>query len=802
MSCGEKVITMDQTKANKDGWTMPATLIRLRDKSAARFNQLLNAFFDSADDALFDLSERAYSNADQNTYFDAMRELRMQRKSMTLSFQQWLNRAFDEGGQCQPKNASASDAETDFESLSLVDNETLEEQVAVDNMIMRIRNRYSEPVELIRLRIAELLKNPDLESAQNPLGPEVICHGLAEVCSELSIDIRSRLVIYKLFDKLLITQLGCLYQEANQHLIDDGVLPRIRNPAGGKSAQPRQGGGTGSSAQSAAGGVQRGGTQGSASAGDGVAGGGSDGGGADMETLLQLLRNSGGAMPLTGVPSSGGGSGVADMTPVQTNELVQMLSGVQLQGVGGSGTLGPMVTNLAEQQQKDVRRADSDVINLVSMLFDFILEDHQLPGAIKALIARLQIPMVKVALVDPEFFERRGHPARRLLNELAGAAMIWNGDAAGRTDPLYEQMEAAISRIQNEFSDDISVFESALDEFSAFMEKDKRRRERVEQRLRDAEEGRARDEQAKEAVRAVVSRAVGEHSVPQSIRDFLYSGWSRVLKWYYLREGDEGQGWKHYCDLTDRLIWTLDPQPSVRSTRSALLREIPRVVSAIREGLHVIAWDPFDIDKCLHELELVHVDVLQQLKTAPDDSAVSRNTASADEKGSEWFNIADVGPPGVAADSDTYSVDNEAAANEAVETEPDTSGDDGRTEPESGALAESETEVKSDTCEAGSAQEQAPPAMPAPNLGVGAWLEWHPGEGESIRCKLAAVIRATGKYIFVNRNGARVVEYMQDEVSRALSNGTLERLDDGMIFDRALESVIDSLRNSKAGWSV
>jgi len=68
-----------------------------------------------------------------------------------------------------------------------------------------------------------------------------------------------------------------------------------------------------------------------------------------------------------------------------------------------------------------------------------------------------------------------------------------------------------------------------------------------------------------------------------------------------------------------------------------------------------------------------------------------------------------------------------------------------------------------------------------------------------VRCKLAAVIGATGKYIFVNRNGARVVEYMQGEVARALGDGTLETLDDCMIFDRALESVIDSLRDGKAG---
>jgi len=405
-------------------------------------------------------------------------------------------------------------------------------------------------------------------------------------------------------------------------------------------------------------------------------------GGADMETLLQLLHNSG----------SGDGMGP--------------------DGSGGG---------------------DADVINLVSMLFDFILEDRNLPETMKALIARLQIPMVRIALIDSEFFECTAHPARKLLNELAGAAMIWSDDASGCKDPLYEQMDAAVSRMQDEFSNDVAVLESVVDEFTAFMQKDQRRCELVEQRLRDAEEGRVRDELARQAVSAVIERIVADHDIPKRIQDFLSSGWYRVLKCCHLREGEEGPGWQHHCDLTERLVWTLDPQPWVRSTRPALLREIPRVVSGLREGLRAIAWDLSDIDKCLHELELKHVELLQQLRTAPDDSA------------DDAFSTIDVAPAGIEARTETAAVERE------------------------------------------------------PELKIGTWVEWHPREGKAVRCKLAAVIGATGKYIFVNRNGARVVEYMQGEVARALGDGTLETLDDCMIFDRALESVIDSLRDGKAG---
>jgi hypothetical protein len=80
------------------------------------------------------------------------------------------------------------------------------------------------------------------------------------------------------------------------------------------------------------------------------------------------------------------------------------------------------------------------VINLIAMVFECILEDRNVPDSLKALIARLQIPMLKVAVLDKSFFSRTSHPARRLLNEIAEAAMGWgdcDGEAARQLVPAY-----------------------------------------------------------------------------------------------------------------------------------------------------------------------------------------------------------------------------------------------------------------------------------------------------------------------------------------------------------------------------
>ena len=83
-------------------------------------------------------------------------------------------------------------------------------------------------------------------------------------------------------------------------------------------------------------------------------------------------------------------------------------------------------------------------------------------------------------------------------------------------------------------------------------------------------------------------------------------------------------------------------------------------------------------------------------------------------------------------------------------------------------------------------------------LQVGNWVEFQQAGGKVLRCRLAAIIRATGKYIFVNRAGVKVAENNRDGLLKAYLSGELTTLDEGRLFDRALESVIGNLRDMKS----
>jgi len=86
------------------------------------------------------------------------------------------------------------------------------------------------------------------------------------------------------------------------------------------------------------------------------------------------------------------------------------------------------------------------------------------------------------------------------------------------------------------------------------------------------------------------------------------------------------------------------------------------------------------------------------------------------------------------------------------------------------------------------------------NITQGSWFEMQSEDGQKFRSRLAAIIRATGKYIFVNRSGVKVAEETRMSLALALKSGRLQVLDDGMLFDRALEAVIGNLRNNRSAY--
>lgn len=758
MRTDAKVVHLKATpeqKPTSPAGRLPVALISVRDKAAQQLRQALQTLFDNADDSLFEIADRATSNAEQNAFFEAMRDLRMKRRGIERGFLQQVFESFAKLNQYEI--GKPAQPEASFESLALVQNDELEESVAIDTMVAKVMTRASQPLSHLTTRM-NVLVSRKLDDKNNPLGPQQLCEFFLEACRSLGVEIKVKLIILKLFERYVLTDLEQLYAESNQTLVAAGILPELQ------SALPRRS-------------TNRPGAQGSnpsrpgsgfnelpAYADDGV-----QEAFGTLQALLSELRGS--ALPARNLPS--------DAVPISSNDLMRLLSHLQSRAPQQvdeydlHGQLEQLLHRVSAKSGKSrvVGEVDEDVINLVSMLFEFILDDRTLPDSLKALIGRLQIPVLKVAVLDKTFFSRGSHPARRLLNEIASAAMGWVDQDETQRDSLYQKIEQVVSRLLNDFVDDPAIFSELLADFLAFTGDERRRSELLEQRTRDAEEGRAKAEMARQEVEHALNQRLLGKTLPEVVVRLLQEAWSKVLLLTCLKHGTQSEQWQAALATMDDLIWSVTPHEDAEA-RAQLLELVPSLLKNLREGLVSAAFDPFSTSDFFTRLEALHVQTLQQLNPPQRPAATSDSLASGELIATQKLEL----PP-----REDHA--DEAATAEMVEVNEEiillAPGESREQEPEINLADNDEALTQVD------------------NLRVGSWVEFQEDEDHKLRCKLAAVIKPTGKYIFVNRTGMKVLEKTRMGLALEFRRGAIRLLNDALLFDRALESVIGNLRSLK-----
>jgi len=744
---------------------LPVALTNVRDKAAQQLKTALQALFDNADDTLFEMADRATSNAEQNAFFEAMRDLRLKRKNIERGFLQKVFEAFATLNQYEIGKPAPLDA-VSFDTLSLVQNDALEESVALDSMVAKVVSRDGAALSHLTTRFNAMVSKK-LDDKSNPIGPASLCEFFLDACSSLGVEIRVKLIILKLFEKYVLSDLDQLYAEANQALIAAGVLPELksaparRNPsrASAPAGAVRQDASSELSAEFADEGVQE------------VFGA--------LQELLSQARGS--AIPRRNRP--------ADAMPISSNDLMRLLSHMQQRApaqVSDDFDLREQLEGLLTRASAKAGKArvvgevDEDVINLVSMLFEFILDDRTLPDSLKALIGRLQIPMLKVAVIDKTFFSRGSHPARRLLNEIASAALGWGEQDDAQRDSLYQKIEQVVQRLLNDFVDDPVIFSELLAEFLAFTGDERRRSELLEQRTRDAEEGSAKAAMARREVEQALNERLLGKTLPEVVVRLLQEAWSKVLMLTCLKHGVESAEWQAALATMDDLVWSVELHEEPEA-RMRLLEMVPGLLKALREGMASAAFDPFSTGEFFSQLEALHVQAFQRFKRSlPEEHPQGDAPALAEIDEEQRAALAEAGIELPLLELPAAEVVEEPAMVEVVEEiillAP---GELRAAEPEASLPDDDESLLQVD------------------NLRVGSWVEFQEDEEHKLRCKLAAVIKPTGKYIFVNRTGMKVLEKTRMGLAVEFRRNAIRLLDDALLFDRALESVIGNLRKLK-----
>jgi hypothetical protein len=204
---------------------LPVIALQVRDKATQQLRQALQTLFDNADDTLFEMADRALDDVEQNLFFEAMRDLRLKRKSIERLFFEQFFEAFISLGQCHlayrvlPRSLSTS-------TRAALPDDGLERNLAVDAMVNKVLYRDGFALDQLTARLSTLLGRTLIEQ-HNPLGPTMLCKFFLGAGRHLGVDIKVKMVILQLFDRYVLSGAGQLYAQANQLLMATGVLPGL-----------------------------------------------------------------------------------------------------------------------------------------------------------------------------------------------------------------------------------------------------------------------------------------------------------------------------------------------------------------------------------------------------------------------------------------------------------------------------------------------------------------------------------------------------------------------------------------------
>ncbi|MBK9468323.1 MAG: DUF1631 family protein [Gammaproteobacteria bacterium] len=385
---------------------------------------------------------------------------------------------------------------------------------------------------------------------------------------EVELDILK--ILYKQFDRTVLLHLDEVYAPANQRLIEARLLPNLtplsRRPASenGPAGHARRRRGQAPAApQRPAPAGGRWPSRPTGSAGDiGIPE--SDPEMRELAQVLRRLHDGGIRLPmLQSLPVAPAGPA---NPPLPRDELVSLLADVSLGAgaAGGAATAPPDIRHaiesiIASRGQLSLGQADEDIINVVAMFFDVILDDRNLPLEIQALVSRLQLPILRVALKDRSFFTDRKHPARQLINEIARTSIGWESSDRDEQDALFIRLTELVEQVLQGSAEHADVFEKCLNDLMGFISNQDSRAGKLERRTREQAAAQARSAQSREAVKTLLNERLAGAALAQDIADFLVNDWQQVLYQRHLKHDEDSTEWREAVQILDDLVWSAQP---------------------------------------------------------------------------------------------------------------------------------------------------------------------------------------------------------------------------------------------------
>ncbi len=768
--------------------------------------------FDRMDELLMERASKSDIRAEQSLYLDARGALKTERGALMSEFEKGLRKRVDDRIAGREERLEFATSDVDPSKLTLIDTTAMDESVLSGNITRIVENACHEELGEFNRCVGYLLGKPGLETEDNPLAPQLIVAAFVDALQEIKADREIKFQILKELNQASLGDLAAIYADLNRHLVNLRIIPastargRIINrgsptdrtrpqpaaDAAAKSPQPpqppiggpevdmmalfkRMFGGGAAAAMAPAHAMPPSAQPLMGSSHPPMQMDSGDGGAAfpSIDPAMMLAQAaaaaaasgaSGAEMAFAPMPTTASGyvpGAPIISTPSLHEGLTRLQAGqvnfdVDGANVGFAGIPQGLHNVLRDLQESPlghrVNQLESMTIEMVAMLFDFIFETRDLPDGIKALLARLQIPVLKAAMLDSAFFAKKTHPSRLLVNALARAGLGWS-PVSGQEDPLYRKLEAIVHRVLDGFDNDLSIFDELRHDLEQFLAAEEAAAEANIASTAEEINLRDRHEIANVVARSEVERRIERSPVPNFLAAFLRERWLVTLDHVYMHEGEESEAWGSVLTTLEDLVWSVQPKKTTED-RKHLVAMLPSLLKRMNTGALNLPWPVEAREHFMSNLVEAHAAAVK-----PSLANVESPIAAVAEQAKLQAEMAK------AAGDENTARRARALAEAMTLAEP-------LPEPE---VAET---IDDDYLEI------------ARSLERGMWIEFEDQDGQLAFAKLAWVSPLRGTYLFTNRQGQKAQSMTAEDLAERFRADKARLVEAEPLIDRAFTSVL------------
>lgn len=532
--------------------------------------------------------------------------------------------------------------------LELLAEGAIDDQILASRLAMRVLEQVSTELNELRLRVQHLEKRQELPRG-DVLLPDVVCRILVDQWLDVQMTREAWTLVQDALSPVLAQSMLDAYKAANEFLVSSGVMKEIdlqalvkRSPGsrsamppptrgaapsaatagapdwGGPSGQPMTGAPAFSHGESG-GGLGTGGSGGSAFAGGPATGRAPTGMGVHDETRMMthsspLARARMRAQGVVGrlrrllADKIGGDFEATQLLPSSPRLQQAMMDVVPIPmpdvtttSSGGIRSAAPVIDHThvaqaasalrqrtAELKQAAATPSEKATVEVVALMFQSILAEERIPPSVRVWFARLQIPVLRVALAEPEFFSALQHPARRLIDRMGACVLGFESNVSSAA--LEAEIKRVVQVIEQYPETGRRVFQLVLDEFQKFLSTYLSEQGGASRFVSVAQQVEQKETLSVQYT-IELRKLLDDINVREEVREFLFKVWVEVLAVASVKYGVKHEETASLKRVASELLWAASAKPN-RNDRARVIQQLPGLLQRLRQGMSLLGYSP------------------------------------------------------------------------------------------------------------------------------------------------------------------------------------------------------------------